>query len=56
MKKTYILPETMAIEIQTQQLVAMSLQSGQALKDQPVLSKEDEDMWDIWEEEDYTIK
>lgn len=56
MKKTYILPETTSIEIQTQQLVAMSLQQGQADKNLPSLSRDEEDMWDIWDEEDYTIK
>lgn len=56
MKKTYMLPETTTIEIQTKQLVAMSLQEGQADGNLDVLSREQEDLWDVWDEEEGKIK
>lgn len=56
MKKKYMLPETTAIEIQTQQLVAMSLQNGQADENMDVLSREQEDLWDVWDEDEGKIK
>jgi len=53
MKKTYISPDTTAVEIQAQQLVAMSVQNGTADPNGDVLSREIDEMWeDIWAEEE----
>ena len=46
--KKYIAPETTTIEVNTKSLISISTM-GTADPNKPVLTKEEEDAWDIWE-------
>ena len=52
MKKTYIMPEQFAVELQASQIMALSTQGGtSADPSKPVLTKEVNDL-DFWDEDD----
>ena len=51
MKKMYLMPALQVNEAQVTNMMAVSLQDGNADPDKPVLTKEDAD-WDIWGEEE----
>ena len=50
MKKTYIIPELRVELMQTEGLIALSLQSGTA-NESDALVKEGDDDWNIWGDE-----
>lgn len=47
--KQYLKPYMEILHAETIEMMAISLQDGQADPDKPILSKENND-WDIWEE------
>lgn len=47
--KQYLKPNMEMLRAETLQMMAVSLQDGNADPDKPVLTKENND-WDIWEE------
>ena len=47
--KKYIAPETTTIEVKTKSLISISTMGENAIKDGDVLTKEENDAWDIWE-------
>lgn len=47
--KKYIAPETTTIEVNTKSLISISTMEGNARMDSDVLTKEENDAWDIWE-------
>ena len=50
MKKIYVMPALQVNEAEVINMMAVSLQDGNADPDKPVLTKENED-WDFWGEE-----
>lgn len=50
MKKMYLTPELHVNEAQVLNMMAVSLQDGNADPDKPVLTKESDD-WDLWDDE-----
>ena len=50
MKKTYIIPSQFAVELQANNMMALSM-GGSADPDKPVLTKENND-WEFWDDED----
>ena len=47
--KKYIAPETTTVEVNTKSLISISTMDENARKDSDVLTKEENDAWDIWE-------
>ena len=45
----YIAPETTTIEVNTKSLISISTMGENARMDSDVLTKEENDAWDIWE-------
>ncbi|MBR5052134.1 MAG: hypothetical protein IKW91_02795 [Bacteroidaceae bacterium] len=51
MKKTYIVPSQLDVELQANNMMALSMQGGTADPDKEVLTKENDDL-DFWDDED----
>ena len=51
MKKTYIMPSQFDVELQANNMMAISMQGGTADPDSPVLTKENDDL-DFWDDEE----
>lgn len=51
MKKTYIVPSQFDVELQANNMMALSMQGGTADPDKEVLTKENDDL-DFWDDED----
>ena len=46
--KKYIAPETTTIEVNTKSLISISTMGQNADPNKPVLTKEENNAWDIW--------
>ncbi|MBO7137559.1 MAG: hypothetical protein J6V92_03730 [Bacteroidaceae bacterium] len=51
MKKSYIIPSQFVCELHARNIMAISLQGGDADPNADVLTKENSD-WDFWDDED----
>ena len=51
MKKTYIVPSQFDVELQANNMMALSMQGGTADPDKEVLTKENDDL-DFWDDEE----
>ena len=50
-KKRFVAPSLFAVELQANNMMALSFGDGNADPSKPVLTKENDD-WDLWDDED----